>query len=779
MEPDKNRKIEGFIFFIEVSILYIIDFSGNICLINGDDRKIKEFKTNNYYLLDNLFFIKKDSNNYLLYDITKNTNYYLLEGKTFFDNFAIIKFIALDQMNKDKNVQIKVLDNPKEELYHIKSKIQFISLLKKDDSSYFLQEFLLNINNKEKLFSFFIYKGQINSINYGLNEENIKNNKSFELIYLSKEKKNLPSSVNVSNYKLIDSDKFNCTNRIRFNIMNVSQDKKIYKYHTELSSLEVIYLINKNNKIIRYGVFDINSFQKRIREDYKIDKEIETFVKSFWDGYDMNKKMQRYTKGYFNNILNQNLNNNLYSKILKKKNYEIFRYNTKSLNKENVFIFFRNYYFFLFLNYLKNKNLWCRFMEYFNLLEMIDKKEYDFSVKISILTDFITNIFKYKHFPIFMDITEFDKENPYNLAIELQKEIIKNMTETSNIFFPLIQFNSKILKILPDNLWDNLKNKIKFLLNKNINEEYAYTISLEDIKEMKSHLLSLQNNYFFAFCEENSIELIGKDTYWTKITTINQYRLCDDMYLLRNLEQKKDYAFSINLVFSHERMGHAKEDYCNPLTQSPNIFFNKDFQKDYIFSDYKGYRVGESGRMFESFISSRCLIKFMKTEKKFGKFLEYKYFIGDFKEINEQAILEFKKTNSFLDARVKYKKYLVLEIIISFFIFLVILIKLFDMKISLNNLSTLSILLILLLLFFRLMYEHNNRYSEPYKFDDIYDTDLIDEKEGNENKLIYPDDYPFESETFLGRHFPFLQFKENKIRAKLKKYLSLSVKNND
>ena len=35
---DQNR-IEGFVFFVEVSILYIIDSIGNICLINGEEEK--------------------------------------------------------------------------------------------------------------------------------------------------------------------------------------------------------------------------------------------------------------------------------------------------------------------------------------------------------------------------------------------------------------------------------------------------------------------------------------------------------------------------------------------------------------------------------------------------------------------------------------------------------------------------------------------------------------------------------------------------------------------
>ena len=49
--------------------------------------------------------------------------------------------------------------------------------------------------------------------------------------------------------------------------------------------------------------------------------------------------------------------------------------------------------------------------------------------------------------------------------------------------------------------------------------------------------------------------------------------------------------------------------------------------------------------MLESFIANKCLIEFMKKKKIFGEYLDVKYFIGNFKEINDRAILEFKKSN--------------------------------------------------------------------------------------------------------------------------------------
>ena len=776
---DQNG-IEGFVFLIEVSILYLIDSIGNIYLINGEFEKIQEFRENHYYYLNNLFFIKQD-NNYFIYDMNKNTTINLLERKTFFKQFAIIKFIALDQLNEEKDIQIKIISNYAEKLYQIKKKIQFISLSRNDDSTYFLQNFQLIINNKKNIYSFFIYKGYINSINYSLEENNCNKNKCYELIYLTKEINNLPQYVNVSNYIVRVFDKFNCSNRIRFNIMNVKPDKKIYYYNTNLSSLEIIYLMNKNNKIVKYGVFDINSHKEEELKDYDFDPDIESHLNNFYDEYqNKTKKTQKATRAYYNikrQIIEKVKKEDLYLKFKSLRYSKINNFNKMSLNNRYAFHFFKNYYFFLFLDYLKMRKAWNRFSEYSALLDELELEKLDNYTKIRIITDFIHNIFIYDEIPEYININELDKDDPYRLAIEFQRQLIKEIKETSNIFYPILQFNSKILKILPDSLWDIFKNKIKSLFNKNIKEEYAYTISLENLEDMRTHLLSLQEDFFFIFTEDNTKDLLGKYSHATKITTINHYLLCKDATTFYGLNTKKNYAFSINLVFSHERMGHAKEDLNNSANESPYTFFNKDFQKDYIFKEKTKYFVGESGRMFESFISNKCLIKFMKEEKIFGEYLETKYFISDFKEINEKAISEKKKTDRYMRAQYKIIFYLSFEILLFSGILIYFLIRFGGFKIAHTNLIIVFILLLTLYLFISFIKKNYNKYLEPYKYDELFnDTYIANDNEGREARLIYPDDYPFESETFMGRYFSFLQFKENKIRRKFERYSELSMK---
>ena len=157
--------------------------------------------------------------------------------------------------------------------------------------------------------------------------------------------------------------------------------------------------------------------------------------------------------------------------------------------------------------------------------------------------------------------------------------------------------------------------------------------------------------------------------------------------------------------------------------------------------------------------------------------MDIKYFIKDFSEINAKAILEFKKTNLYLKAQNKMKFYLSFEILLFLVISIYFLIRLIGMEMTLTNLLIVLTLLLSLYFFIGFIKKNYDKYSEPYKYDELFnDTDIINDNKGKEKRLIYPDDYPFESETFMGRYFPFLQFKEKKIRRRFDKYSELSMK---
>ena len=108
------------------------------------------------------------------------------------------------------------------------------------------------------------------------------------------------------------------------------------------------------------------------------------------------------------------------------------------------------------------------------------------------------------------------------------------MTEESDIFLAILQLNSKILTILPDSYWNYIKGKFQK------KKEFAYTISLEDIEDMKTHLLSLQDNFFFILEDKNEGEFNGMYNHETQITTINQYVLCNDINQATTTDEKNN-----------------------------------------------------------------------------------------------------------------------------------------------------------------------------------------------------------------------------------------------
>ena len=563
--------------------------------------------------------------------------------------------------------------------------------------------------------------------------------------------------------------------------MNVKKDNHYYKFNTDVTSLEIIYLINEKNKTTKYGVFIKNSFHKEILIDFVIDNDVLIFVNDFWDNFDKNlyKNKPTYIKKYYNskiNLLQSTSNKNLKTKLEKYKSITISKYNKNSVDNVAVFNFLRNLNFIIYLEFVI-KNFYSHIIfvdKFFNLLIQIDSNQYSNYNKIRILTQF-NNIFLYISVtPLLLDITTLDKDDPYYSAIKLQKNIINYLTEESDIFLAILQLNSKILTILPDSYWSYIKG----IFQKK--KEFAYTISLEDIKDMKTHLLSLQDNFFFILEDKNEGEFNGMYDHDTQITTINQYVLCNDIGKATTTDEKNNYSFSINMVFSHERIGHGKEIMCNPGIKSPNIFFNKNFEKDYIVSDYNDEKIGESGRMFESFISSETLIRIMKVIKEFGEFLDYKYFIKDNKEINEKAISLFKKTNLYSYIKRKMKIHILIYFLLLLLALILYLFIIFD-KIKISFSITIIILLnIFILIILILIFKDYKKFKEPYKYK--YENKLYDfNKQINgkdETRLIFPDDYPLESGTLTELIFPCFQTKKNEIKKKLHKYILLEKKNN-
>ena len=232
--------------------------------------------------------------------------------------------------------------------------------------------------------------------------------------------------------------------------------------------------------------------------------------------------------------------------------------------------------------------MWMYYELYSSLVNRLEGLNYSYYDKIRILTDFILNMYDYEQIPNFINVKKLEEDDYYYIALELQKNIIKKINEKSNIFYPIIQFNSKILKLLPsDNLCNIFNQKLNSLFNKEMKEEFAFTISMEDIDDVKKHLFSLQEDFYFIFSSCNIKNLPGKYSYNNGITVINRYILFENIKRenLADKKETKNFAFLMNLAFCLERMGHHKEYLNKQSVDNPYIFFNKDFQRNYIPRD--------------------------------------------------------------------------------------------------------------------------------------------------------------------------------------------------
>ena len=463
--------------------LYFLDELGRICLIEVTKKKIKALKLKECYKITNLIYISKEENTlYYKFKSQKNT-YFTKSNKlnSVNDKFSIIKLISLDEIALQKYL-IKLTFLISTISIKIVNKIQFLCVENKDNFSYYLESVKLNINNQSQIFKLFIYKAEINTINISYDDININCNKAYELIFLSKDPKFLPNEVTISGKKIINYDSFSCTNRRRFNIINIRRDKSIYKFSDENSSYEAIYLINEKNIKWKYGVFNYISIEKRnLNKTFKIDENYREYLKNFWNNHKQDNNDGIFYKEQIN-ILNAKFKKEKIEKLRAMKHIQLPLYSKDSLNNLEAFEFIRNYCFYIFFEIICKRKLEIDIFKYFSLLEQINK--YCYFDKIKILLFFIYLIDKYNKLPKLIDINDLkkkDKNNPYSQAVDLQKEIIKNFNENSALFYPLLQLNSFFVEYLPNNCFKYYFKKIKSFFKKNT-KIYAYSISKSKYK---------------------------------------------------------------------------------------------------------------------------------------------------------------------------------------------------------------------------------------------------------------------------------------------------------
>ena len=198
--------------------------------------------------------------------------------------------------------------------------------------------------------------------------------------------------------------------------------------------------------------------------------------------------------------------------------------------------------------------------------------------------------------------------DPYKMAIEKYKEIIKGLKESSGYFKKLLLFDLSAAQIIND--WDfetfkiNNLNKITisecsfsdFQQKINIDKRKITfpSISMLTLNQVKQHSLNLLSKFFFKVVYAHKFNAVSDAG--NHITFFNESRLLYSEGMKDNIIlNPKGCVLPIMIEISHETLSHVKIRYANSSCLSPLLNPIKDKNKLLCPNDFKT----ESGYMIE------------------------------------------------------------------------------------------------------------------------------------------------------------------------------------
>ena len=216
-------------------------------------------------------------------------------------------------------------------------------------------------------------------------------------------------------------------------------------------------------------------------------------------------------------------------------------------------------------------------------------------------------------------------KNSYKLAINFNKNVIKNLNERSTLSSAFLQLDSFILK--------------NYLI-----DEMTYSLTIEPLILMKNHLLLSYENFIFINYEESQLLYETKASQNTKnrITFINEKSLFNCTFS-ENLYGETN-ALPISMEFFHEKDSHSKKSLKNLHIISPIYCFK--------FNRNEKLKFPEDGKFVESIIGEDLLILTLKDPiNQLGELMKIKYFTANnfdelklkLKELDEINKEDFKK----------------------------------------------------------------------------------------------------------------------------------------
>lgn len=239
-------------------------------------------------------------------------------------------------------------------------------------------------------------------------------------------------------------------------------------------------------------------------------------------------------------------------------------------------------------------------------------------------------------------LLEKNKNTPYLLAYNFNKEEIKCLGEFSPLFQAYLQLNS-------------------FICYNYIHNRQSYTFSLELLFMIKFQLLSTYEDFFFI--EKSDTKELAITDSFHQITIINEKELFNgiDISSISNIEEAKNYAMPISICFKHEKGGHYKYLLKNINFAAPFFYYRKLNIEIEIDSSH-GFIRGESGVLLENFICpDKQIMLELSTKFIYGDLFKIDYFNGkDFqplidkiKQRMEKNIIHKINDNKTFDNKIK------------------------------------------------------------------------------------------------------------------------------
>ena len=616
----------------------LLNFKGQVKSFNISDKiiNIKDENNKNYKINANYDLIKQISLNSeckFFNFIKKNNEEFIFSNLSFIEakeeTFIDFNFLFYGKENQYYN-KIKINDK----YYDINNENIKIKIEDRKKSNLFLQKVIYERVIEEKSLDSYeinliLNKGKI----YHLISSSEKGGFSYEFYIQAINEINLPKNltINFKKEKLVLSNPDKNGNKLkeRFTVVNFpKQDvETILGLNLEdnkniIEDDNFIYLFmidSNNNKTLKQLIKTESPIQKK---DFYISEETEFALEKASSQCYIN-----FNENYENQLYNIDENNIKEFSDLMYELYNGFQNFEFENNKRNYKIikdivsFSLNYFANLLLGkYYSFRKNYEILLDSMITLEYIDR----IKILISFLVKFLDSMDNKKVYYDMFHLIDLDNSNSYEKypyikdAFDIFYKIIDNLTEESQLFQAIHQFNSIIYKDV-------------------LSGESIHSGSILNLNDIKLELIKNINR--FIFLSEKSFNDCEEYANFEKtglLVTFNIFSFSEDENKVLDETNYKRITSIILFLLLHECLGHQKKHINNEKSKTPRQHYKCDFQ-DFLNKEL------DTGLALEIILLGKIAnIRYLMKSSNSEKLLEPNLYTGkDFIKLQEiYALIE-------------------------------------------------------------------------------------------------------------------------------------------